>query len=167
MTYQRASWFIKSSLLDYKSGFILLTTLLLMSWVSVLVLSLMHAVLVYSKISHRLVLAHEHTYNLERALRVVLKREESFDSTSCDRGCSLTFHKKKYQYKIKDEGDFPCLHIVDKGVVYSSHHGVVMMYEENFPASVLKVRITQREPKMPCLLMTARIIPEGIISWSF
>ncbi|MFZ4076566.1 MAG: hypothetical protein ACOYKA_01145 [Legionellaceae bacterium] len=154
-------------MINNKLGFILLTTLMLMSWVSVLVLSLMHAVLVYTKISHRLVLAHEHSYDLERALRVVLKREDSFDSRSCDRGCSLTFHKKKYQYQIKDEGVFPCLHIVDKGLVYSSHHRLVMMYEESFPSTVLKVRITQREQKMPCLLIKARIIPEGIVSWSF
>ena len=148
-------------------GFILLTTLILFSVLSIFVMSVMHTVVLYSAMSGQLLSKHAAFNALEQALDVIVSRQAFVNNNACEQGCQLTFHDALYHYSVNDEGVFPCLQLRSGSFFFSSHHWTVLIYLVDAPLDKLVVRVATREPEMLCSEKKARFISEGFLSWRY
>ena len=147
---------------------------------TMLVLSLMQAVFLYSKVSNQVVNKHEVLYQLESVAHQLIMAEHNphCESTGEDMnqiidlllhnsGCSLTDRHQHYYYWIDDLGIYPCLHIVSGKKINSSHHWLVSVATAPPRQAILQLRIAMPTNIITCGLPEANYIKKGVISWRY
>lgn len=160
-------------------GFVLFTTILMLAMLTLLVLSLMQAMLLFVKASHELIMRHQTLYQLETAAKVIRLSHLANQEVPCtveekplhniierlsQRGCEKVIRSHVYLYLIEDLGVFSCLHIVRKHHAFSSHHWRLTVIPKNQPSEVLQLRITNRANPQACDGNVVEI-RQGIVSW--
>jgi hypothetical protein len=119
-------------------GFVLFTTILMLAMLTLLVLSLMQAVLLYVKAGNQLTHRHQAFYQLETAAHLLQLSHLANHDFQCTvenkspneviehlkhhHGCEKVIGQEAYVYLLEDLGDFPCLQIELEHQIWSSHH---------------------------------------------
>lgn len=143
-----------------QSGFVLLTTILMIAILSLLVLSLMQGVFLYIKGCNQIVTNHESFYRLEAvADKLVLSHP------ACSHGCTLVEGKHEYRYELEDLGVFPCLPIKVNNVVYSSRHWRITVAAIQPNPVILQLRIATIAGVAQCDGALPHTIRPGVLSW--
>ena len=145
-------------------GFVLIMTIVFLGLMSVLIISLMHSVLLYSKINNQLMYQQKSFYSLEHALSVILADKEHFKDVRAP-DVSLYIKKTRYHYTVKDEGVYPCLQMSVGQERFATHHWEVSIYQHNVPLETLVVRVATTEPLVVCPSKKIRVISDGVLSW--
>ncbi len=159
---------------------VLLTTIILILTLTMLVLSLLHAVFLYIKVSSQVMSTHEALYQLEaQALRLAVANHDpqcevleedpnqSIEKLRHYSECLLTANKRQYTYLINDLGVYPCLHIVYGKKTYSSHHWLITLASAVPREHILQLRMARPVKEVACDRFEAREINKGVISWRY
>lgn len=162
-------------------GYILFTTLLMMSIVSILVLSLMQAVYLDFKMSNQFIANHEAFYQLEKMGKNMMQTSHmdvsqpcvireldanQIDTTRLQRqGCKIEDDKQVFHYIISDLGLYPCLEIMVGETKYSSHHWLMSIMSDRLSKQLLQIRVALPEQAVVCESYTPHRTSSGIISW--
>lgn len=162
-------------------GFVLFTTILMLAMLTLLVLSLMQAMLLYVKAGHELTVRHQTFYQLETAAKVIRLSQLANQEAPCTveekpfhsiieslskRGCEKVIHSHVYLYLFEDLGVFPCLHMVRKHHTFSSHHWRLTVIPKKQPSEVLQLRITSKANLQACDGNVVDI-RQGMVSWRY
>jgi hypothetical protein len=162
-----------------QTGFILLTTMLLILTSALLVLSLMQGVFLYSKECHQIIASHQAFHTLENiAMTLDLNQiachaqetnpNQLLANVAAGKGCLWTDDQQKYRYSIADLGFFPCLPITADTIQYSSHHWLVTVTHIPSHNQTIQMRLaTLSDVTALCDLSVEHPIAEGVISWRF
>ncbi len=165
-------------------GFILITTLMMIMIISLLLLTRLQALLLYTKITARHEIYHQDFYRLESLAKKLMannpsqlphrcRREmddpnEALKRLKQNKACLLTENQMSYLYFIEDLGIQPCL-VVQRGKrQLSSHHwrytlGFIKEGEIN---AVLQTRMIVSAKRNECM-QTAKPVKTGISSWRY
>lgn len=161
-------------------GFILWILLCFFALLSLLITTGLRHVLNYHQAMNKRELSHQHFYQLEYAMRIILKMPFSKNCIKPlqednqllqvlrhQQGCFLKIEKKKYLYLIEELGDFPCLLVGDD--IPSQHFRITLLSEQekSHTGSFLQIRWVQRATKGTRCLREKKIIKEGLSSWRF
>lgn len=164
--------------MTHLAGFVLFSSMLMLTTLTVLVLSLMQGVLLYVKATHQQANRHKAFYRLESAVHATVhgfKREalhctikEKWPAQVIDRlkrgqGCLVKRVSHSYLYTFEDLGYFPCLHIEGKSKT-GSHHWRITMMDKDDDTQILQVRFVKPEKSIACARVP-NIIHNGIVSW--
>lgn len=165
-------------------GFILLMTLSIIFVMSLLLVTCMQNILVYSKAINRQERLHQRFYQLEyQAIQIAQSpklHSKCFVQTSDPdktigqlmnaQGCFLKVGTEHYRYLIEDLGDFPCLTVLKRQGKYASHHTrvsiVVSSDELNTPDTVLQIRYINAALPQICSEV-AHVVRIGVSSWRY
>lgn len=160
-------------------GFILLTTMLVMTIMSLLVISWMQSVIMYQK---SLAVLEEHQQRLYDMQDIALKlnttatqcRIDSFDFNLLryallhHRGCRYQVGSRAYEYVLADWGEFPCLRIKKGKQSLASHHWLISIFETTHQQNILQIRVaTPTISTKICESSTLRFISQGMVSWRY
>lgn len=158
----------------------MLTTIIMLSLLTMLVLSLMQSVFLYTKVSNQVVVKHKALYQLEEAAYHLITESYSpnclFTSENPNRivdfllhnqGCSFIWQHQQYYYLVDDLGIYPCLQAISGNEVQSSHHWLLTVLSSLPYQAVLQLRIAKPMRRLHCDLTEARQIKMGIISWRY
>ncbi len=161
-------------------GFVLFTTILMLAMLTLLVLSLMQAVLLYVKAGNELTKRHQAFYQLETVAHLLRFSHLANQEAQCTveekpshdviehlkhhHGCEKVMSQQAYLYLIEDLGDFPCLQIVLKHHTLSSHHWRLTVMSKARPYETLQLRFTNGVSLKRCDGETLTI-RKGIVSW--
>lgn len=161
-------------------GFVLFTTMLMLSMLTLLILSLMQELLLFVKAGNKLAKRHQSFYQLEAAaheLRVSHFANQENQCTVEERashdvivrikqgdGCEKIMRQRVYLYLIEDLGDFPCLQILSKHLVWSSHHWRLTVVSKTQSHEMLQLRFAQKVALKKCTAKTVDIV-EGVVNW--
>ncbi len=159
---------------------VLLTTSIMIAILTMLVLTLMQAVFLYIKVGNQVVIKHEALYQLEAAAhKLIMANDEPncmvtdedpnqiVDLLLHNHGCLLSDNHRQYYYVIDDLGLYPCLQIVYRKKIYSSHHWLISVATAPPRQDILQLRIAKPVRAMRCDFFEDRQINRGVISWRY
>ncbi|WP_133127050.1 hypothetical protein [Legionella nagasakiensis] len=164
----------------HKNGFILLTTIVMVSLLAFLVLSLMQGVFLYSKTSAQLVSNHQEFYQMETVAYQLAFRQEWFSVPDCivensgwnrmenaleKSHCRIVLEGKDYHYLIEDLGEYPAFCILTGSKMAGSHHWLLNVI--NHQGDLLQLRIAKTSVSQLCDSSSEQTIEEGVISWRY
>lgn len=157
---------------------ILLTTMLIISAVSILVLSTLQGLHLYTQANSQLSLDHRQFYRLESAAHHAMKTRELhlnrcrvnetnpnalIESLLDRKGCLIRFGEESYQFLMADLGQYPCLQVNANGQLLGSQHTLLTIANEQ--KDVLQLRIARSLRTGPCEQKQSIRIHPGILSW--
>ena len=157
------------------AGFILLTTLFIVSLIALLVIANMKSVSLYFKTNNQVVISHEAFYQLEvvankiglsnkdKCLSSVQNPNQLVQALGLSQGCDWVMFNQSYHYLVSDLGLYPCLQIG----ISSSHHWLVSVMNTASPSHVLQLRWAVPGEKANCLEDKSHQIASGVISWRY
>lgn len=167
------------------TGFILLSTLLTISIISLLVLSCMQHILLYHKAMNALAKQHRNFYQLELVAMQLAQTKLAKVNQDCvvfsdnanqvlqqlvDReACLLTINSENYYYLIEELSDFPCLIIYRKNTKYSTHHrrvSIAYKIQDQNTHLFLQLRQINAINYLTCNESEQQVKP-GISSWRY
>lgn len=128
------------------TGFVLLTTIMMIVILALLVLSLMQSLFLYIRSSNQVVINHKRLTEMEQIV-------DKLDLTQSG-------YVGQYIYVVEDLGLHPCLKINQLG----SHHWQVTIATTQPPHVVLQLRIARPIETEICESTAIQIDP-GIVSW--
>lgn len=163
-----------------QKGVVLFMTMIMLSILTLLILSLMQAILLNVKASNQLAKRHEVFYQLEAAANQLSLSNFSHEDQACTaddknpneviellqhhHGCIKMIGRQSYRYLIVDLGAYPCLRIKSGPRLKSSHHWLLSIATEGAVFELLQLRIAQSVDLVQCV-GNGLIISEGTISW--
>ena len=163
-----------------QKGVVLFTTMIMLSILTLLILSLMQAILLTVKASNQLAKRHEVFYQLEAAAIQLSGSNFSHEEQACTvseknpneviellqrhHGCIKMIGRQSYRYLIVDLGAYPCLRIKSGSQLKSSHHWLLSIATEGSVFEVLQLRIARAVDLVQCV-GNEIIISEGTVSW--
>ncbi|KTD31702.1 hypothetical protein Lmor_2578 [Legionella moravica] len=167
-------------------GFIFLMTLCTLLVISLLILTNMQHVLLYSKALNRQEYQHQNFYQMEDILMWLTEIQTQHIDKDCfisekgankvigqlvrDDGCLVDGDTLRYRYLIEDLGDFPCMVVEKKGKLLSTHHFRITLLqrsdEHNPASSVLQIRDIKAIASASCQGEAHRV-SAGISSWRY
>ncbi len=161
-------------------GFVLFTTILMLAMVTLLILSLMQAVLLYVKAGNQITKRHQAFYQLETVTHLLWHSHLEHHDSQCTvedkspnevlgllqhhHGCEKVFGQQAYLYLIEDLGSFPCLRIELHHQIWSSHHWRLTVMAKMPPYATLQLQFSKPVSLQACD-GHAVIIREGVVSW--
>ncbi|MDP3561034.1 MAG: hypothetical protein Q8R83_02500 [Legionellaceae bacterium] len=161
-------------------GFILLTTLLMISTVSLLVLSLFQSLFLYFKMSNQWIDNHQAFYQLEDIAEEISQGILAGATRSCvfidhelsqrslnQKGCILEKNNQTYHYAMIDLGLYPCLAILKDKKKFSSHHWLLSVISDHLPEHVLQFRLATIGKPLHNVSSTTGMISVGRMSWQY
>lgn len=161
------------------TGFVLLTTLLIMMLMSLIVATQGQLIFMQLKSLNRL---RQHTYDsqqLETAagkainyfsnnnyscLVNELSSKEILTKLQSKKGCMLTYNHINYYYIIETLGNFPCINAYVNAKKYSTKHWRLTITQVNLN-KLLQLRIATLINSLPCIAHQKITIKPGIQSW--
>ncbi len=157
-------------------GVVLFSTLLMIAVISLLVLSLMQAVLLYMKTCNQLIHQHDVLHEMESVIqRLDLARSdcvvhqktpnELIDQMVAHQGCTHTEKDRVYTYIIGDLGPYPCLPIETPNGLQGSRHWLITIATASLPNTLLQVRLSMPEKTQACLRSAPHPIHAGVLSF--
>lgn len=161
-----------------QKGIVLFMTMITLSIVTLLILSLMQATLLYVKASNQLIQRHHAFYQLEAAanqLGVFSIRDsrcmvsdkdpnEVVELLQRQHGCTTVVEQQSYRYLVEDLGVYSCLRIKSGRRLQSSHHWLLSVTTGGPTFELLQLRIARKVDLAPCDGRSI-IINEGVVSW--
>lgn len=161
-----------------QKGVVLFITMAILLILTLLVLSLMQAILLYVKASNQLKQRHQAFYQLEAvtnqldALSIEDRRcrvseqdpNEVIELLQRQHGCTKVVGKQSYRYMVDDLGVYSCLQIKSGTLLQSSHHWLLSVATEGAIFEVLQLRIVRGVDLAPCD-GHRQIISGGVVSW--
>lgn len=161
-----------------QEGVVLFITITILFILTLLVLSLMQAILVYVKASNQLVQRHRVFYQLEAVANqldafstddrhcMVSEKDpnEVIELLQRQHGCTKVVGQQSYRYLIEDLGVYSCLHIESDTQLQSSHHWLLSIATREAIFEVVQLRIAREVDLAPCD-GHSHIINEGVVSW--
>lgn len=162
-------------------GFILLTTIMLLSLLSLLVLSEMHTIVLYYKGLNQLTEKRNNFYKMEFLVQQLATKswqsedkcvihERNFNhiiSLLKTQGCSLQYEGEIYSYLVEELGVFPCVQAVRAQQHFSTKHWRINMLEKGSRQDFLQLRIVRPIVVQPCNQEKINYVPLGITSWRY
>lgn len=159
-----------------QTGFVLVTTMMLLAVLTLLILSVMQGLLLYIKSGNQTVMNHRLFYQMEalaNRLDVTAPFCKVHDKNPNQliqmllnhQGCIRVDGSHRFAYVIEDMGLFPCLQVMVDEVGQGSHHWLVTITTLEPSQMVLQIRIAKPEATLICSLLPAKQIPSGIVSW--
>lgn len=166
-----------------KTGYTLIMVLLVNLLLSLIILSGMQTLFLYGKMSNQVLISHQQFYQLESVASILVERSaEANISSNCivnaeesahlrgglflhQRGCSIVVNRQRYHYVLMDLGLYPCLSILSRDTLYSSHHWLINVVMAGKLQQSLQLRLALPEKKIDCMLPIQHIINAGVISW--
>ena len=127
--------------------------------------------------SNQFVVTHQIIYQLETIAKqiavspvpacVVTDRNPNqlFEIVKQHQGCSWRGVEHNYHYVVGDLGNYACLHIASGTTIYSTHHWLITIALNEFPYTLLQIRIAKPVDRLTCSLPQVHLIKAGIISW--
>lgn len=165
---------------DQQAGFIFIFTLCTILVISLLLVSSMQQLVLYSKAINRQELHHQLFYQLEDAMKYVLKN--ALKNTACElttsdadnalnklshgMGCSFAFGGREYRYFYEYLGAFPCLVVSENEHTFETHHIRVTLMQQDAVSSVLQVRYLNKGIVSSCSKELHKVFI-GISSWRY
>ncbi len=159
-----------------QSGFVLVTTMMMLAVLTLLILSVMQGGLLYIKSGNQIVMNHRLFYQMER-----IANRLDLTTTHCmvqgknpnqliqmllnHQGCIHADGSHRFAYVIEDLGLFPCLQVMVDEAGQGSHHWLVTIVALEPPQMVLQMRIAKPEATLICSLLPVNQISSGIVSW--
>ncbi|RUR19289.1 type II secretion system protein [Legionella sp. km535] len=154
--------------------------------ISLLILTNMQHVLLYSKALNRQEYQHQNFYQMEDILMRLTEIQTQHIDKNCfisekganqvigklvrDDGCLVDGDTLRYRYLIEDLGEFPCLVVKKEGELRSTHHIRITLLqrsnEHNSAISVLQVRDIKAIASESCQGEAHRV-SAGISSWRY
>lgn len=162
-----------------QTGFVLLTTMILILTSVLLILSLMQGVFLYSKDCRQIIGSHQAFHAMETiAMTLDLNQMACRDNETnpnkliehlkAHQGCIWNDGKKQYRYAIAELGLYPCLPVVVDNIKYSSHHWLITVIDFQPPNQMIQIRLaTLSDVTALCDLPVEHPIAEGVTSWRF
>jgi len=161
-------------------GMVVLTTIIMLSILTMLVLSLLQSVFLYTKVSNQVLAKHKALYQLEAAayhliadnyapacLLTLENPNRIIDFLLHKRGCSFIWEDQRYYYLVDDLGLYPCLQTMSDSEVKSSHHWLITVLSSFPQQAVLQLRIAKSVRAIHCDIEHTRQINMGVISWRY
>ena len=164
-------------------GFVLFTTILMLAMLTLLVLSLMQAVLLYVKAGNQLTKRHQAFYQLETAAHLLRFSHLAHQDAQCivaekladqvierlkhQHGCEKVIENQAYLYLIEDLGIEPCLQVIAHDVPFSTRHWRLTLGAEGENHDYLQIRVAELTGHRPCLNQQVLQIRPGLVSWRF
>lgn len=159
-----------------QTGFVLMTTVLMIAMLTVLIVSSMKALWLYVKASHQVVRTHDLFQKMERfASQVDVTHStctisdktpnQLLEWLSTHAGCTVHDNGDDYRYLVGDSGDYPCLHIIQSGTHHSSHHWILTVTSPDLKEVFLQIRMALPTKKLSCEPESIRVIRTGVLSW--
>ena len=148
---------------------------------TLLVLSLLQVLLLYTKASNQLALKNAKLYQLEAvAARIIhddfkLKCSAIYTDDAnvaalelhTKTSCSTIFDGHKYFYTLANLDVYPCLIIRSDGLNYASYHSLISISSAEERSAVLQVRIAAPSDISICKPELQSVIAQGIMSWRY
>jgi len=145
-------------------GFILLTTVLMISLLSILVLTSLQAVYLEFKMINQLIANHRAFYQLEETAKKLAQQIDQLqhcvtqdsDLTHMDsvllqhQGCKIQNQDDTFYYLFTDLGRDNCLVLRLDNIFYTSHQWLVSVMYTKLPGHVLEVRLAFPDEKSAC-----------------
>ncbi|MBL7479452.1 hypothetical protein [Legionella bononiensis] len=167
-------------------GFILLMTLCTISVISLLILTCIQHVFLYSRALNRQEYQHQNFYQMEDTLMQLTELQLHLIDRECiiprkgadkvigklakNEGCLVPGGDKRYRYLMEDLGDFPCVVTQKEGKLLSTRHIRITLLqspdEYNPTPSVLQVRNIKDIPSESCHGELHQV-STGISSWRY
>lgn len=154
-------------MMEQSRGMILFTTLMMISWVALMVLSGMRAVLLWESVNSRVHTSHQAFYALDLAAHAWVDGASEHALQRCARPCQLTYEGEVYQYEASNLGVFPCLTIQVGEIVKASHHWQVRFWRKETPQKIIEIRLAMPGARRVCRLPINDVIRQGVISWRY
>lgn len=162
-----------------EQGFMLMTTVLMISMISLLVISQMRSIWLYSKLNNQVQASHDKRYALEAAAMSIrllnqgpcvvntIDLNQAIDQLLAKKACHWRDFGQDYLYLISYLGEYPCLQITSNNNVFSSEHWLVTVTIDEPHAikqDLLQLRIATPSRQLACN-GSKRSIHAGLISW--
>ena len=167
-------------------GFIFLMTLCTICVISLMILTCIQQVFLYSKALNRQEYQHQNFYKMEDILMQLTEFQLDLIDRECfipvnradkvigklakDGGCLVPGGDKRYRYLIEDLGDFPCVVTQKEGQMRSTHHIRITLLQSpddfNPATAVLQVRNIKDIASLSCHGETNQV-STGISSWRY
>ncbi|WP_133131180.1 hypothetical protein [Legionella yabuuchiae] len=159
-------------------GMVFFTTLLMIATLTLLILSLMQGVFLYSKFNTQSLARHEAFYQLESAVSLIASDLTSYARNECviqdnhpnsainiipDKGCSIEREGKVFKFVVSDLGHYECVLIVRNNEHSGSHHWLITASEDS--KTVLQIRYATVESQGECQHQPIYLASEGKLSW--
>ena len=159
-----------------KSGFVLLSVLLILSLISGLILS-QHRLILLSIRRQFLYAEHQHRLNqldrvAERLIRLIQNNPKTLRLSPIVEQPELLRQKLEhgndyqddYRYLLSDLGDYPCIKL-PKG--HASHHWLLTLRDKRSRLEVLQIRVASAIADKPCLNHPINYHPGGLLTYRF
>ncbi|WP_165483190.1 type II secretion system protein [Legionella quateirensis] len=154
--------------------------------ISLLILTCIQHVFLYSKALNRQQYQHQNFYQMEDTLMQLTELQLHLIDQECiiptkgadkvigklvkNEGCLVPGSDKHYRYLIEDLGDYPCVVTQKEGQMLSTHHIRITLLQSpdayNPAASVLQVRNIKESASESCHGETHQV-STGISSWRY
>lgn len=167
-------------LVSKQQGFILFTTLIVLSCIILVVLAHMQVALIFSKYLGQEKEQAEVFQHLEKTVELLLSQpahqvctSKSLDANivikklAAKKGCQYSDAKYSYNYIIEDLGDYPCLKTILSKKVYSTEHRLFSLLIWAKTPQLLQVRYLRAIADMTCDLPKPLFINIGLSSWRY
>lgn len=145
-------------------GIILLTTIGMILFMTLMVISSMHALFLLKKMNQQLDGKHQLSRELEHAITYFVRHASTDSLTLCAQKtikkehCQVTQNQQTFDFEVFDLGIFPCLEIRENQVSYASHHWTVSAHN-------IQIRMATTALFSQCTALSKSLISQGILSW--
>ena len=145
----------------------LFSVFLLMSFIAVMVLTLLSSLNAWVQVNHAMSNVHHDFYRLEAVGEHLILANNQH---ACAAGCITNDVNKKsavYYYTWQDAGEFPsiCLQMGEK--YYTSHHWILTLYSAHTPERRLILRAATLGAVRHTNTGCASTIARGILTWRY
>jgi type II secretory pathway pseudopilin PulG len=163
-------------------GFILIMTLCIVAIISMLLLTCMQHLLLYSNAINKQELFQHEFYQLEQLALQLIKgpldsqclsfqdaANQSFERVKAHNACFLSLGKNSYYYLIEDMGVLPCWMIHKKSWNYSAQRLRLSVLKDSnveYNSPLLQIGLFKAVSLVPCFEQE-HSVPEGVISWRY
>lgn len=161
----------------HEQGIAFITTITLIAAISILVISLMKDVFLYSKSSKQLAVRNEQFYLLEYVANAIAGQipnlkskciiKDATPNNALDqlntKGCQFQIKDYSFHYLLSDLGEYPCLQLNDHGMMVSSHHWLLTITQDK--TMHLQLRLAYPTISNQCESHEAKMIVQGKQSW--
>lgn len=164
-------------------GIILIPTMSILVIMTILVITLMKSVFIYSKINTQLVRRNQAFYDFEVAANWLALNFLKTAPPACifsetdpnlivhllhlDAGCKLNLNHQAYQYLVDDLGTYPCLKVLIDNRLLATHHWFITIKTTVSPEDILQIRIAKPSMVVHCESLISKRINAGITSWRY
>jgi hypothetical protein len=164
-------------------GMILIPTMSILVIMTILILTLMKSVYIYSKINTQFIRNGQEFDDFEAAASWLVIHFPKIAPPVCifsetdpnlivrllshGVGCKLNLSHQAYEYLVDDLGTYPCLKVVIDNRTLATHHWYITIKSTAPPEKMIQIRIAKPSVAVHCESLVSKRINVGITSWRY